>query len=54
VKVVSMDKWREHAIKSGISDSDKTDAVEKAFKRAYDRLVEVGKVKVWNKLAWAA
>ena len=53
-KVVSMDKWREHAIKSGICNSDNSVSIDKAFKRAYDRLIEVGKVKVWNKLAWAA
>jgi hypothetical protein len=49
-----MDKWREHAIKSGICDSDNSVSIDKAFKRAYDRLIEVGKVKVWNKLAGAA
>lgn len=53
-KVVSLDKWREHAVSSGISASDDKDAVDKAFKRAYERLMSDGKVRLWNKLAWIA
>jgi hypothetical protein len=53
-KVVSMDKWRERAVKAGICDSDDDASITKAFKRAYDRLIENGKIKVWNKLAWVA
>lgn len=53
-KVVPLDKWRERAYSAGISESDTDDSKRKAFKRAYDKLVETEKICVWNSLVWAA
>jgi hypothetical protein len=53
-KVVSVDKWREQAIKAGISDARDEKSQKKAFTRAYDRLIEAGKISTWSELAWAS
>jgi hypothetical protein len=53
-KVVSIDQWREHALKAGITSSPEEDAKRKAFGRAFDVLKEAGKIGVWDGVVWAA
>jgi AAA domain len=54
IKVVTLDNWRDQAFKAGICGSDDEQSKKKAFERAYGRLMDEGKIKVWNGLAWAA
>ena len=53
-KVVAIDDWRETAYGLGITDSPEQDARRMAFRRAYDKLVELGKAEVRDGFAWAA
>jgi hypothetical protein len=48
---VHLDAWRAMTYDMGISDGD-GEAKKKAFKRAREKLVEIGLVKVWKDMCW--
>ncbi len=52
VKVVTVDQWRDRAIRMGISASDKPDAVRMAFNRASETLVAGKHVAIWQPYVW--
>jgi hypothetical protein len=52
VKVVTADLWREYAYKRSVSPADTPEARKKAFKRASDKLLELGRIAVWDKHVW--
>ena len=54
VKVVSVAAWREQAYRRGISTSDDLDSKRKAFQRASEHLIGVGRVGIWDNFAWLA
>lgn len=49
--VVTLATWRAMTYNMGISDGD-FEAKKKAFKRARDKLVELGLVKIWKDMCW--
>jgi hypothetical protein len=49
---VRSDLWRRYCETMQISEADTPDAKRKAFKRAADRLQELGKIGVWNEWVW--
>jgi hypothetical protein len=49
-KVVHIDYWRERAYP--VIDPESADSKCKAFKRARDKLVDIGKVRYWNDHWW--
>jgi hypothetical protein len=49
--VIHIDDWRRMAYDMGISDGD-ADARKKAFRRARDKLVEMGVVRHWKDWVW--
>ncbi len=51
-KVVSIEKWRTHAHKAIVVDSDRPDAKRMAFKRCRDRLVNNGYIIEFNDFVW--
>jgi hypothetical protein len=52
VKVVTADLWREYAYKRSVSPADTSEARKKAFKRASDKLLELGRIAVWDRHVW--
>ena len=54
VKCVTIDKWRAHAYKLGISTSDEPHALHMAFKRAFEQLVAAHRAGVWEQFVWPA
>jgi hypothetical protein len=52
VKVVTVDLWREYAYKRSVSPADTPEARKKAFKRASDKLLELGHIAVWDRHVW--
>jgi len=52
VKVVTVDRWRDHARRRGISASEDQRAQNKAFRVAGDALVAAGKISTWDGLVW--
>jgi hypothetical protein len=52
VKCVTIDRWREHALRRGISTSDKESAIRMAFVRATESLVAARRVAIWDGHAW--
>jgi AAA domain len=52
VKCVTIDQWREYAIKRGISTSDKESGIRMAFGRATDCLNAARRVAIWDGYAW--
>jgi hypothetical protein len=52
VKVVTADLWREYAYKRSVSPADTSEARKKAFKRASDKLLELGHIAVWDRHVW--
>jgi hypothetical protein len=53
VKCVTIDKWRAHAYKLGISTSDEPHALHMAFKRAFEQLVAAHRAGVWEQFVWS-
>ena len=53
-KAVTMDEWRGHAYKLGISDSSEERAMRTAFKRSFDRLIKEKKIYRWEDHVWLA
>jgi len=51
-RVVHEDLWRRYCYEGMISDSDKQDARQKAFKRASEQLQAARLVGVWDGLVW--
>jgi AAA domain len=51
-KVVTVDQWRDRAIRMGISASEKPDAVRVAFNRASEALVAGKHVAIWQPYVW--
>jgi hypothetical protein len=52
VKCVAIEQWRVRAYKLGISASDEPDAQRMAFKRAFEQLIAVHRVGVWEQYIW--
>jgi hypothetical protein len=48
IKCVTVDRWREYAIKRGVSTSDKESAIRMAFVRATESLVATRRVAIWD------
>lgn len=51
-KAILVDDWREHALKRGVSPSDKPNSARTAFRRAMQDLITLQKVAVWDDYAW--
>jgi hypothetical protein len=51
-KGVEIKVWREQAYRRGISDGQTERAKQLAFKRAYDQLVALNQVGVWEEFVW--
>jgi AAA domain len=51
-KTVKKANWRQRAYRLGISDSDKPDSMETAFRRAYNTLLKAEKIAVWDEEVW--
>ena len=51
-KGVDIKVWREQAYRRGISDGQTERAKQLAFKRAYDQLVALNQVGVWEDFVW--
>jgi hypothetical protein len=49
---VSEDRWRQYCYAGQITESDKPDAKQKAFKRAAESLIAAGRVSKWNDHVW--
>ena len=54
VRGITIDQWREHAYKRGLSHSDKLDARRKAFSRAMTGLTAIHRIGVWDPYVWIA
>jgi hypothetical protein len=52
VKCVTIDQWREYALRRGISTSDKESATRMAFVSATESLVAARRVAIWDGYAW--
>jgi hypothetical protein len=52
VKTVTIEVWRQQAYRRGISASDEQRARQQAFSRAFDKLVAVSRVGVWDQYVW--
>lgn len=50
--VVALADWRAMCVLHGLTESDKTDSVEKAFNRAKLKLIEGGQVRQFGGYAW--
>jgi hypothetical protein len=53
-KVVSVAAWREQAYLRGISTSEEVDSKRKAFQRASEHLIGIGRVGIWDGSVWSA
>jgi hypothetical protein len=51
---VTIDQWRDYAMRLGISTSDKPSARRMAFDRATQVLISSGHVAMWDPYAWVA
>jgi hypothetical protein len=51
-KVISLEIWRPIGHKATISDSGEHDAIKKAFNRAKNQLIELGKIQQYNGFCW--
>jgi hypothetical protein len=51
-RVVRSSLWRRYVNTSSITSSDKPDSKDKAFKRAAERLQELGIIRVWDDWVW--
>ena len=51
-KVISVATWREQAYRRGISTSDDLDSKRRAFQRASEHLIGIGRVGIWDNSAW--
>jgi hypothetical protein len=51
IHVVHEDHWRDYAYKMRISDKGQ-EAMQKAFSRARNSLIELGRVQTWNAFYW--
>jgi hypothetical protein len=51
-RVVSVSVWREQAYRRGISTSDDLGSKRKAFQRASEHLIGIGRVGIWDDAAW--
>jgi hypothetical protein len=54
VRTVTVDQWRDHAYRMGISTSAEDRAKQQAFKRASEHLIGSGHVGFWDGHAWPA
>jgi AAA domain len=52
IKCVTVEQWRTHAYKLGISTSDEPHALRMAFKRAFEQLVAAHRAGVWEQFVW--
>jgi hypothetical protein len=52
IKAVTLDQWREHAFRLGISGSEDERARKTAFNRAFDKLTEEKKIAAWDEHVW--
>ena len=52
VKVVTVDQWRDHARRRGVSASEDRRAQNKAFRDAVDDLMAASKIAIWEGLVW--
>ena len=51
-RVVPLTLWRTYCRSGGLSEGDNDDAFKKAWKRARERLLSAGIIKVWDGLVW--
>jgi AAA domain len=51
-KAVTVEQWREHALKRGISGGDGRKLQQQAFRRAFDILMENNRIAVCDPYAW--
>lgn len=54
IKAVTIEQWRAHAYRTGISTSDKANAKRTAFSRASEALIAAGKIRIWEPHVWPA
>ncbi len=52
VKVVTVDQWRDHARRRGVSASEDQRTQNKAFRAAVDFLMAESKIAIWEGLVW--
>jgi hypothetical protein len=52
VRVVTIDQWRDYAIRLGVSTSDEDASRKQAFRRASEALIADRLVAVWTDQAW--
>ncbi len=51
---VRADLWRQYCYKGTISEADTPESQQKAFRRAQQKLQELGKIGVWDEWVWLA
>ena len=51
-RVVRVDIWRKYCETGSLTDSDKPDTQDKSFRRASQRLQELGVIGVWDNFVW--
>ena len=51
-KTVTIEQWRDHAFRRGISGSDEMKSKQQAFRRAFDQLAENHRIAVSEPYAW--
>jgi AAA domain-containing protein len=51
-RTVTVDLWRNYAYAKGIADSSEPRARQRAFKRGYDALLDVGAIGIWQERVW--
>ena len=54
VRAVRASLWKRYCEQGSITDSDKPDTQDKAFRRASERLQELGWIGVWDTWVWVA
>jgi hypothetical protein len=54
VKAVTVDQWRDHAYRTGISTGDNPNAKRMALSRASDALLAAQKIGIWEPYVWSA
>ena len=54
VRAVRASLWKRYCEQGSITDSDKPDTQDKTFRRASERLQELGFIGVWDTWVWAA
>jgi hypothetical protein len=52
VRVVTMEQWRDHCHRGGLSPTGTDAAKRMAFKRAASELIALGRIDVWDERVW--